>query len=738
MNQKSNRTELRKNKKRDYRLWCLLVYALLIFPVFYSRFKNGLETSWEYALNRIGLLPGIKFGSEVVSTYGPLGFLQAPMYIGRRYLIAWGIYLVYWVSSTALFWRLLRSRTVEALSVAIGLFFLFIGSPARAGELYVQYCALMALAVLWKDMSDPFAAVFYVVSATVAFYMKFSAATAVIGCAALLLAVKLVLGERRRVWVLLLPCLTVPVCYLIYNPSLSGFIGYIRGGLEVSDGYSTAMSLSTLDANAIWVFLMIAVYVAMIVDALRHGSENGWMMIWMAPCLFMAYKHGFVRADTKHVVDASAEITSLFSVLLLLFRSRKERRMQSCLMLALIGLFLVSYDNGIKPFNTLFDRYAGIPKAFTEMSEEGCRENREELTGIPEAMLKVIGDDTFTSYPIEITFIEKTPETAMHFVPLAALQGYSTYTPYLDGLVADQLGAEDAPKYIIFRFDAIDNRLPLLEAPAAWKAMLNHYRLRADASADGWYLLERRPGITASGEDIQTEVCKKTDEIRLEDCSEARIYVDLSLWGRLTKTFWKIPKVMAKVTYSNDITWEGRVLPENLRDGIVIRGLPNDHNTLFSALQGGGLACTIRSIELYGPGLKYYGDAVRVEKVRYTEERQPDFSEFRQVQLDLSELTPGAEGEAKAYTDMVTTNPYFACSGWAVTIGESRDYRMYVRLQGNYYECVKLPGRDVLEHFEMRGDVNVRFQVCVPAEADEDSALLMVTGDRYYEFPIHT
>lgn len=728
------------SEEHRYDLLVLLVYAILIFPVIYSKFANGLDTSWEYALNRIGLLPAIRFGSDVVCTYGPLGFLQAPMYIGKRYLIAGGIFLAYWISSVVVFRGLMRDGAVEARSVVLSLFFLFIGQPPRLGELYVLYCGMMALAALWKDMKNLFAVMFYILSATIAFYMKISVATAIAACAVMLAAVKIRLGEGKRVWILLLPCLTVIIAYWLYNPSLSGFIGYIRGGRELTSGYSTAMSFSTLDPYAMWFFIMMAVYIAIIVDAFRHGSENGYLLIWMAPCLFMAYKHGFVRADTKHVVDASAEITSMFSILLLLFRFQtpgKKQGKQSWLMIALICLFLLSYENGIQPFKTLLDRFTGIPKAIEQMSENGYRENREEIVGIPEFLLETIGDETFTSYPTEITFIEKDPETVDNFIPLASLQAYSTYTPYLDRLVAAQLSADEAPKYIIFRFDTIDHRLPIIEVPAVWKAIISHYRICPEACENGWYLFERKKsGTSVQEQSAEVATYKKADVMRFENCSEARIHVDLNLWGKVTGLFWKIPEVMAKVTYTDGQTRQGRVLPENLRDGVLIRKLPYDHNTLFNAMQSDGLICSIRSIELYGPGLKYYRDDVRVETVRYADDGPPDFADFRQVQLDLSKLIPGVEDEARAYIDSIQTEPYLSCYGWAVCFERNAEYRLYVQVRGNYYECVRLPGQDVADYFELNGNRNVRFHVCAPVRADEDSTLLMVSGDRYYEFPL--
>ena len=609
----------------------LIIYGILSFPVFYGLMQNDLDPSWRYALNKFTSFNNVKFGSDVVFTYGPLGFLDSPMYINGNFVLATFIYIAMWASTMFLFYKLLKKNSNNIYMTILSLLVLFIGSPAGSSDLYIQYCVLMALAVLWIDMNDIFAAVFLVAATTIAFFFKFSIAVAVVGTFALFMAAKISIKEYRRIWILFLPCVTIPICYLIYNPTLRGFMQFIKGSWEVAQGYNTAMSTDQHDQYVFWMFLLMIIYIAIMISQLIFKKkQNFLMMLWLAPCLFMSYKHGYVRADNLHVAWAYVEILATFSIVIMLFdvkglyaemmKKTKAGMLQAGLMISLLLVAILDYNNNLEPpWINLTSRIQKISEAIYYMSEDKYIDNMEWISAIPDDILGIIEDSSYTSYPWEITFIEPTGNVADNFVPLPVLQMYSAYTPYLDNITAALFNGENAPEYIIFKFDTKDGRIPLLEAPSTWKAIQDNYFLNSGFD-NNYYLLQHKTNTTyRSGSSELIEV-KKSDIVTLEGYSEAKIYANLTVWGKLVNIIWKIPEVRINITYTDGTVKEGRVLIDNLVNGITVNGLPYDNDTLNNALLSDGLACGIQSISFSGDGLKYYNDNLTVEYIKYSNE----------------------------------------------------------------------------------------------------------------------
>lgn len=611
---------------KQYKVPLLLgIYAVLTFPFFYSSPSNGLDSSWSYALSKFNVLPDIKCGKDWVFTYGPLGFLEPECGV-ICYIIATLIFIFLFLSTLILFRKLVKDNSIPEGVIYVGILLAFLGGVNGSVSKYVQYCVFLSLAVLWKNMDDTYAAVFFAVAAPIAFMYKFSVAIVVMGAGFLFFVSKLLMRDYRRIWVLLLPLLTMPVSYLIYHFSVNDLFRYITGSLEISEGYNVAMSISAEDPHALWIFVMMALYIALMVTQLTAKEYNNfYVMLWFAPSFFMAYKQGFVRADPSHSVMSFRRILIMLAVLVFLFDFRpvyeqlraKNRRgiVQGGLILTLLTLLLLN-NTGLHPVQDLTGRIYAIPDKIAAMLPEEREENIDDLEGVPSKFHDEIGNSTFTSYPWEITFIEKDRDTAKNFVPLPTLQIYSTYTPYLDELTAELFDGEKAPEYIIFKFDTIDGRIPLLEVPATWQAIREHYELAGYDKDTDRYLLKYRNAGTEQGKQVTEANFDKEDTILFQDCSELRINAELSFRGWLTKMLWKIPAVEARITYNDDTVREGRVLLDNLSGGII--NAPYDLHTLSDALNGEGQASSIRSIQLFGDGLQYYKDNVRVEYVYYT------------------------------------------------------------------------------------------------------------------------
>ena len=155
----------------------------------------------------------------------------------------------------------------------------------------------------------------------------------------------------------------------------------------------------------------------------------------------------------------------------------------------------------------------------------------------------------------------------------------------------------------------------MLENPSTWKAIKDNYYIKIIDK--DYLLLKKREKTQKSEAEKKIVYALKDNIIFTNESDEIRIIAELSFRGKLTKLLWKIPEVWAKIIYADNTIREGRVITENLSNGIVVNGLPYDYLTLSDAIETGGGKSKIKSIQLYGDGLQYYNDTLTLEYINY-------------------------------------------------------------------------------------------------------------------------
>lgn len=195
----------------------------------------------------------------------------------------------------------------------------------------------------------------------------------------------------------------------------------------------------------------------------------------------------------------------------------------------------------------------------------------------------------------------------LNFRPFPVLQSYSAYTPYLDGLDAAFLeDGRRAPPWILFEWESIDGRHPLMDVPATTLAMYRHYDL--EASADRYLLLRRR-------------IAPRFGPPRLVETRElflghpfaipasrhpliARIHLRLTSLGGVRKLLFRIPEVRLAGF---------RVPPEVMQDGVPLNFLPRNLEDVQALFTRGAIPAHPGEFTIGGPGIRFLRDPVKVE-----------------------------------------------------------------------------------------------------------------------------
>lgn len=591
-----------------------IVVNLVSLPcIYFLPLSNGLDQSWIFALNYINS-SNAKFGKDHFFTYGPLGFLGRCQFIGNN----WYFGTLFWILVTMVqiyLYKRLFDYTRSFGSIIIASVLILLALPVSEADIYLCFLALAALLLVYRyeDFFSKWIAVFF---SGIIFLFKFSGTILLIATLIFILICAVIEKRPWKTIRVFLGCIVIgPVCYLIYHPSVHSLFRYVRAAVEISLGYNRSMSLDMYEAYYIWVVIVAASYLILLFYGMFKHKSNWNCFLILTPACFFWYKEGFVRNDGHYLLALSGLL--LVCALLMFFIDMKEwlnhldRSIGSKVIAGSFCLMVIipSMGNGKTLEGSLQTSLANIfnfPKLYHDCLTQdfnSLQENNKEF-------MSIIGNQSYTTFPWEIT--ENISYENANFAIAPLLQNYTIYTPYLDRLNAGFYTGSDAPEYMILYLSTIDGRLPLVETPLTWEKIYQNYCITASDEAK-FLLKKREQPLERTLVELHKVECGTEDLIQIpQDCSFVKIEAKLGLKGSLENLFYKILPVNMEVTYQDGTVKSGRVILENLVEGIEIGSLVWDNNDFKKYMDLDTRDKTVTGITLTGPGIRQYEDTMEV------------------------------------------------------------------------------------------------------------------------------
>jgi hypothetical protein len=451
---------------------------------------------------------GLRFGRQVVFTYGPLGFLQGQMvwFSGLAvlaFLYNAGVYVLFCVG---LVWAL-RRRLPLLVSAAVAfvlvaaLLLLELGMlaavfacvwllegerPPRAQNLFVAGAATFGAALaLVKLSTGPLVAVLFLI--------------ALVGARA---------GWRRITAYLLLLAAELLALWLLSGQSLGDVPAFAEHTLQISSGYSTAMLRQT-DVAA-WKVLAATIAAAALGIAIAavawFGASRERARRWAAAAIaalaaFAVFKEGVVRTDAGHLTLFFANAC----VLWIAFGLGVPRWRWALVVAAAVALMTVPVrPHGI---GTNFDAPANARLAFEgvrtllspsrrqHVIEDGHTGMRDTYQLEPRALADLRGH----TVAVEPWEIGAAWAYELNWIPLPVFQNYQAYTSALDRLNAETVADPNGPERILrenqlqvhpeFATRDLDGRYPGWDPPEQARAVLCNFAPLT--ASERWQVLGR-------------------------------------------------------------------------------------------------------------------------------------------------------------------------------------------------------------------------------------------------------
>lgn len=625
----------------------LLVSWLLLPPWMPSMPSAGLDPSWTAVLSH-AFNHQWQFGTDVVLTYGPYGFLSTNLFDPANYALT----MVFWlaVASAVAAGMVCLSHSQRWLESVALVVLMFVGLRSGLvdretfnGQLFNDpVFFLMPLLTLFLYFHPNRLVARWLVPPLIALIalaglIKFT--FALLGFPIVVL-IEITRASRRRfvpAYLLWYIVCTVTFFYAA-GQRLENLPAYIATSLATSAGYSEAMQLSGDGFEAARFLacascvLMLAAHAEWRFGKWRSGDWQGApLLLGFMLFLFIAFKAGFVRHD-MHSLIAWSSLTAGCAV----YASRYLRIVSApgwrlgmiALCVYVAGLAVSTHvEKTREPVSTLLDANVGLglltrasivsDMLFGQRWPQLVRDEQQAWAALREQNPLPRLPGTVDIYPWNAAV-----PLAHHldYVPRPVYQSYVVYNAPLMALNRRHLEGERAAATLVFDIETIDDRFLPLDEGRLWPNIIAHYD---PAGMTSGHLLLRRRAVARHVEfrelgDFRASWWTPLAVPAGPALTWATIEIDKTLFGRLSNVLFKLPPIQLMLTLENGRQQVHRLVPDQARQGFLLSPIV-DRPVKFDQLIRDDTALgapqhRVRSLQLQGPEdvASFYRESIRV------------------------------------------------------------------------------------------------------------------------------
>ena len=579
---------------KPYLLYALIAVLITIFtfPKYFPETQIGLDGSEIFALN-YSFCHNIQFGSQIIFTYGPLGFLWSPTAIGNNLLVA------------IIFSNIIRFVFVYS--------FLMLGNIINKSHRILHLVLVIGICnMMYLDM----ALIGTALIAILIYHQRKEIAWLIIGClmAALGLLVKSSYGmiclsillsyafftsifNKRPIVILYVSAFTslffLFTWFLLYH-NLSGLSVYFHAMYEFGKDNSNAYQEEVTNHWGLVCLSGIFFFLPLLFT--KNKLTRIFYLITIAS-IFAAFKYSFAREENWHQLFLFTYLIMLCAIFLVLNSNIKIL----AVMLPLASISFL-YANMVKTNAYNIDdrkRITGIGNFITFALDYNTVIKNTRISDSLTLKSKIldgeqralIENNTVDCYPMELDYVAAN---TLNWNPRPTLQ-ILDYTPWLDSRNASFFNSADAPRFYIWELEqppennySVDDHYLLNEEPRSIYSFYNHYKLITNNTKTAIFKRSDTPLLGDERKIITTNgyVNKWLDVIPNDSTTvlRAQIHFINTLKGTLRKIFYKDQLYFIDYMLENGTIKSYRLVPGNAISGLWINPLVID---ITKGLKGG-------------------------------------------------------------------------------------------------------------------------------------------------------
>lgn len=505
----------------------------------------GLDDSGRMALN-YAMLKKWVWGKDVIYTYGPLAFFSTRIGLGisRYTFLLFDVFIV--LNFFAVFRDYLKNAVDKYTAIIILLGITFMINPYYGSELSFLLL-FFTFHWLYKSYNNSRFSYYFIIAflITLSFYIKLN--TGLTGVLFLFFHLtNLIISHKinvgKAIIAFMLPLLFISLLSVILHVSLPS---YIKSALELLKGYNDIMFLNQdnwlLEHNLhILFFFILAILSLNGLLQLNTRQHNKILYTCFSIAyIFLLKKQATLRNDEQHLWAFYYWGPLILVNGNFLFQKYRKLFLTLTLVTILFSLFFITGSQSIDKI--VASRLSSPSKYLSDFNTYPHQSyfTQAQKRHIPQHILTNIGNSTVDIFPWDINFLL---ENKLNYAPRPNIQSHMVITDYLIKANYNSY-VEKAPLFIIYDYDAIDNRYPFNEEALTNMFIAQNYRFIDSFTSNGrWRMVLQKKKQTDSVKLViqKEEKINIADEIPVNSSPFLKINVQYNLLGEI-KSFWNKP-----------------------------------------------------------------------------------------------------------------------------------------------------------------------------------------------------
>jgi len=441
-----------------------------IYPIPPTEFSwQTLDPSWVSTINYIKI-QNLNWGNDFAFTLGPLSYLTTRVGWGQDRIGFLLFDLFYFINFTIIFFTSFKNSTNKSLTGFL-IVVLALILPNYFGS--ISSFILLAFLLFWvrysMDNKTAVSYVFQTIIVVLLFFVKFNTGLISFVLFGAGILYKILFKKEKLLYLLGYFILPFIVIYIVSGYLNVAIPAYIQSALNIVSGYNEVMYLDRtlcdkhLFALIIIVSSAVILFYKMVKEGKKEIFKNGFIVFLFAVSIYVLFKQAFVRADESHMKEFF--YCGVLIVFCIYDFHWQQKNKYALFFICLTGLISVYFVNKLDAYafnfesktlkKTYFDGY----NSFTPTSGFHLFPNNNQL---PQSVLNKVGNNTIDSYPWNTQVLL---ENKLNFTPRPVFQSYTAYTRELENKNFEFYNSDKAPKFVLYDFEAIDDRYPLFDEP---------------------------------------------------------------------------------------------------------------------------------------------------------------------------------------------------------------------------------------------------------------------------------
>lgn len=659
----------------------MLSIPFLVIPDLVSTGPSwlGLDDSWAVALN-YAFDKNWTWGKDIAYTYGPLGFLATRIGMG---IPKW-IFVCFDLFITANFFFVFKQQIIHTgnrfLSILLVIIITLLIKPLVFGGLI---WLLLFFQFFWMHRAYLNPKPRYLITAGIfsilSFYIKLNGGLVGIPLFFIFLLLLLWTKQINRNILFILSGIFAVLVFVSASLLHVYLPGYIKAGIYLIKGSNDIMYLNetheqTETSIEIAYLFMLMLQAVMVLFFIRcrnfFADRKNYVCLFLMACgavyLFMLRKQSIVRNDLQHLEEFFQFAPLAFVLANMLLTGKIAGQLLKAYFV--ITLFILLCYTGHHPVESLFKERYSVPGKYVKEYAYNNQENytnQQQRRWIPGRILDRIGKQTVDVFPWDAEYMI---QNRLNYKPRPVFQSLLACTRELQQMNLEAY-LREAPRFLIYDYDAIDNRYPFSEEGALNLLIANNYTIIDTFTSNERLRLllaapEKCRPVTIS--ETVTEKIRTTQEIETKGAGMISLNVNYNLMGKLRAFFYKPSPVNVMLMRRNGQWLTYKTSPLLLKSGLMTEKLILSTRDFSDLVSGEGYLEPVVKIKLgldsnfYQPeaDVTYYTIEGSEKKKRQNTTGTIGLSRFRSgdlVDMDHEQVLAIWGGEA--VTDPVPVSP---------------------------------------------------------------------------------